>query len=42
MGGLPNDHNFGAIDAVRDPYLTQMETVGSRRVIDGVGCGGWI
>jgi hypothetical protein len=30
MGQLPNDHNFGAIEAVRDPYLTQMETVESR------------
>jgi hypothetical protein len=30
MGGLPNDHNFGAIKAVRDPYLTQMEIGKSR------------
>src|SRR4029077_80077 len=25
LGRVPNDHDFGAIKRVRDPYLTQME-----------------
>jgi hypothetical protein len=29
MGGLPNDHTFGAIGRILDPYLTRMETVES-------------
>ena len=28
--GLPNDHNFGAVNGVRDPYLTQTEIGESR------------
>jgi hypothetical protein len=30
MGRLPNGHNFGAVERIRDPYLTQMEMVESR------------
>jgi hypothetical protein len=30
LGGLPNDLDFGAINGVRDPYLTQTEMGESR------------
>jgi hypothetical protein len=30
LGRVPDDHDFGAVKAVRDPYLTQMEIGESR------------
>jgi hypothetical protein len=37
---VPNDGDFGAVTAVCDPYLTQMEISETRYDTEKVGCGG--